>query len=129
MTTDKYIAIKWPHRAAVYSAPRRAKLISVTVYICVFVYNIPHFFLSSTMVLGKQCHAYAVSSTLTSVHSWFSFVLNAIIPFTMLIHMNYVIVKTVRKSRQMFGTKTGTATEGSDHGMDARQKNMRNAEN
>ena len=126
MTIDKYIAIKWPHRAATYSTPRRARLISVTVYICVFIYNIPHLFLSSTV--GKQCLAYAISSTLTSVYSWFSFVLNAIIPFTLLIHMNYVIVKTVRNSRKMFGTNTGNNTEGSGQGMDTRQKTMRSAE-
>ena len=29
----------------------------------------------------------------------------------------------------MFGANSGTATEGSGQGMDARQKNMRNAEN
>ena len=126
MTIDKYIAIKWPHRAATYSTPRRARLISVTVYIFVFIYNIPHLFLSSTV--GKQCLAYAISSTLTSVYSWFSFVLNAIIPFTLLIHMNYVIVKTVRNSRKMFGTNTGNNTEGSGQGMDTRQKTMRSAE-
>ena len=127
MTIDKYIAIKWPHRAATYSTPKRARLISVTVYVCAFIYNIPHFFLSSTV--GTQCLAYAISSTLTSVYSWFSFVLNAIIPFTLLIHMNYVIVKTVRNSRKMFGTNTGNNTEGSGRGMDTRQKTMKSAEN
>ena len=53
MTVDKYIAIKWPHRAATYSTPRRAKKIVVTIYVCVCIYNIPHFFLSS--VIGGQC--------------------------------------------------------------------------
>ena len=129
MTVDKYIAIKWPHRATTYSTPRRAKLISVVVYLCAFTYNIPNFFLSSTFARFNWCLAYAVSSTLTSVFSWFSFVLNAIIPFTLLIHMNNVIVKTVRKSRQMFGANGGTAREGSGQGMDVRQKNMKNAEN
>ena len=49
MTLDKYIAIKWPHRAATYSTSRRANLITVGVYVCVFIYNIPHFFLSSVI--------------------------------------------------------------------------------
>ena len=34
MTTDKYIAIKWPHRAATYSTPRRAKMIAVGLSVC-----------------------------------------------------------------------------------------------
>ena len=37
MTVDKYIAIKWPHRAATYSTPKRAKLIAVGVYVFAFI--------------------------------------------------------------------------------------------
>ena len=97
MALDKYIAVKWPHRAATYSTPRRAKLITVGVYVCVFIYNIPHFFLSS--VIGGHCFNFGISSVFSKVYSWFSFVINAIIPFTMLIYMNIVIVKAVRESR------------------------------
>ena len=43
MTMDKYIAIKWPHRAATYSIPERARMVTIILYICVFIYNIPHF--------------------------------------------------------------------------------------
>ena len=32
MTSDKYIAIKWPHRAAIYSTSRRA---TMTVMVCI----------------------------------------------------------------------------------------------
>ena len=34
MTIDKYIAIKWPHRAASYSTPKRAKANIAVVFIC-----------------------------------------------------------------------------------------------
>ena len=83
MTVDKYIAIKWPHKAANYSTQRRAKLIAVGLSICAFVYNSPHMF--STLLTDDQCFAYAVDSPITKVYSWFSLVLNAIIPFTLLI--------------------------------------------
>ena len=36
MTLDKYIAIKWPHRAATYSTPERAKLIVVGLSVFAF---------------------------------------------------------------------------------------------
>ena len=121
MTIDKYIAIKWPHRAATHSTPRRAKIIAVSLYVCAVSYNIPHFFLSS--VVGGQCQAYAIKSVITSAYSWFSFVLNAIIPFTLLIYMNFVIVKTVRNSHRMFGNDDATT------GMETRQKTMKSAEN
>ena len=127
MTIDKYIAIKWPHRAAIYSTPGRAKLIAVTIYFSVFVYNIPHFFLSS--VIGGQCFNFGISSVFSKVYSWLSFVLNAIIPFTMLIHMNFVIVKAVRKSRKMFRPGNKTMTEEKGQELDPRQRKMKSAEN
>ena len=33
MTIDKYIAIKWPHKAATFSTPGRAKLIIIPLFI------------------------------------------------------------------------------------------------
>ena len=99
MTIDKYIAIKWPHRAATYSTPRRTKWIVVGLYATVCLYNIPHPYLSS--VVGGQCFNFGIRSVFSRVYSWLSFVVNAIIPFTLLIHMNYVIVKTVRISHKM----------------------------
>ena len=117
MTMDKYIAIKWPHRAAAYSTPGRTKWIVVGLCLCVFIYNIPHLFLSR--VIGGQCFAYSVDKLITKVYSWLSFVLNAVIPFTLLIHMNYVIVKTVRNSHKMHGSS----------GIVTRQAAMESAEN
>ena len=127
MTLDKYIAVKWPHRAATYSTPQRAKMITVGVYVCVFIYNIPHFFLSS--VIGGQCFNFGISSVFSKVYSWFSFVLNAVIPFTMLIYMNFVIVKAVRKSRKMFRPNDKTIRKGKGEGLGARERTMKNAEN
>ena len=121
MTLDKYIAIRWPHKAAVHSTPRRAKVITVGLYIFTFVYNIPHLFLSG--MIGEVCISYGISSVFSRVHSWFSFVLNAIIPFTLLIYMNFIIVKTMRNSRKMFRTNDINT------GMNSREKAMKNAEN
>ena len=100
MTIDKFIAIKWPHKAATYSTPRRAKITVIILFTSVFIYNIPHLIISQ--VVGSECLGYASGGVVTKVYSWFSFVLNAIIPFVMLIYMNYVIIKKVRQSRQMF---------------------------
>ena len=126
MTVDKYIAIKWPHKAASHSTPRRARIIVTCVYICVFTYNIPHFFISA--IIGDQCLAYGVSSVFSKTYSWLSFVINAIIPFSSLIYMNYVIVKSVKASRKMFRTNETVSGTTKDHVMDKRQKTMKNAE-
>ena len=47
----------------------------------------------------------------------------------MLIHMNFVIVKAVRKSRKIFRLDEETTRRGRDQGMDTRRKTMKNAEN
>ena len=121
MTFDKFVAIKWPHRSAIYSTPRKAKMITVTIIICVAIYNLPHFFI--TTVVAGNCYGYSAKSIATKIYSWFTIVVNGIIPFTLLIHMNYVIVKTVRKSCRMFSSNVGSA------GIDARQKTMKSAQN
>ena len=120
MTIDKYIAIKFPHKAATYSTPRRAKIIIFIILTCGAMYNLPHFFI--TAVLAGNCYAYSARGILTKVYSWFTIVLNAVISFTLLIHMNYVIVKTVRKSRKMFSSNMETKETNS------RQNSMKKAE-
>ena len=121
MTADKYIAIRWPHKAATYSNPKRTKAIIVTILIVVSIYNLPHLF--TTGVVEGNCCGYSIESVLTKVYSWSTFVLNGVIPFTLLIHMNYVIVKTVRNSKHMFkGTDQITR-------MEKREKTMKSAEN
>ena len=124
MTIDKYVAIKWPHRAATYSTPRRARTIPLGVIACAFSYNIPHLFASS--LIGDQCFAYAVGGTMTRVYSWISFTVNGIIPFSMLIYMNSVIVQTVRNSRKMFRS---VITTNAGREKEARQRTMKSAEN
>ena len=79
MTLDKYIAIKFPHKAATYSTPNRAKRILFGIYIFVHIYNIPIIFM--TEFIRKNCISYANDDTITKVYSWCSFVINTIVPF------------------------------------------------
>ena len=130
MTIDKYIAIKWPHRAATYSTPNRAKIITSGVFVFTLSYNIPLFFVGG--LLGGQCVSYVVGGTITKVFSWITFIVNGVIPFSMLIYMNSVIVQTVRESRNMFGTTSTASNKNTldiNQGMDTRQRTMKSAEN
>ena len=127
MTIDKYTAIKWPHKATTYSTSGRVKMIALSLSACALCYNSPHLFLSR--VTSGQCIAYSVDKLITRVYSWFSFVLNAVIPFSMLIYMNYVIVRTVRNSRKMFTENDTTTGATRNQGMQGRQKAMKIAEN
>ena len=114
------IAIKWPHKAAILCTPERARIVVACLSLASFLYNIPHFFASA--IVGGICRAYVVNTPMVQVYSWVTFAINAVIPFTLLIHMNYVIVKTVKNSRKMFSSDNGNT------GMGVREKTMKNAE-
>ena len=134
LTIEKYIAIKLPHRAASYSTPKKAKATIAVVFICVVIYNVPHFLASE--LIGLQCFGYRAGGVVTKVYSWFSFVLNAICPFGLLIYMNFVIVKEIRQSRKMFSINDTSETRNirayqktMNAGLEMRQSAMKNAEN
>ena len=132
MTIDKYVAIKWPHKAATYSTPKRSKIIVLSVFMLALIYNSPHLLVAS--LVGDQCLTYVVGGTITKIFSWSTFVVNGVIPFSMLIHMNYVIVQTVRRSRKMFrlnatNTDIESSSQGINKGMSTRQGTMKSAEN
>ena len=131
MTIDKYIAIKWPHKAAIYSTPKRAKVTVIGVTLSIFIYNIPHFFI--TKMVGGVCIGYVAGGMFTIVYSWMSFIVNGLVPFTLLIYMNYVIVKKVRISRKMFEDHEGQGKLKGESQNNAantkRQQTMKNTEN
>ena len=129
MTIDKFIAIKWPHKATISCTAKRARMTLVGILICVIIYNVPHLFGSG--LVGDQCLAYVIGGKITKMYSWLSIVLNAIIPFSALIYMNYIIVKTVKGSLNMIGTNDETSQKknGITLGMETRQKIMKSAEN
>ena len=99
MTVDKYIAIKWPHKTAIYSTAKRAKMTIVGILFCTLIFNIPHFFISK--LIGSACVGYVAGGTFTVVYSWMSFIINGLVPFISLLYMNCVIIKIVRGSRKM----------------------------
>ena len=56
MSVDKYIAVKWPHKAAVYNTSKRAVITLIIIYISVIIFNIPNIFFSS--MVGNECVGY-----------------------------------------------------------------------
>ena len=128
MTVDKYIAIKWPHRAATYSTPRRAKFTILVVFISGMTYNTLHLFFSG--IIGKDCFGFLFGGIINKAYSWLTLVVNALIPFSMLLHMNYVILKKVRQSRNIFSTNNSQKEgQGQGNANQRRQKAMKNTEN
>ena len=128
MTIDKYVAIKWPHKAASYSTSKRAKIIITGVFICTLIENTHHIPMSG-LVRGR-CRSYVVGGIISVALTWVSFFVNGFIPFSMLIYMNYVIVQTIKNSGKMFGsTSKSQHVSDNNKGMETRQRKMKSAEN
>ncbi len=128
MTIDKFIAIKWPHKAATYSTPRRAKIALLCVHIFVILYNIPHLFLSG--IKANICRVYLKPVLFSPVHSWLSFVVNFIVPFSLLFFMNLVIIQQVKRSHQRFGERnSSTEVQSYNNPAQQRLKTQKNVEN
>ena len=124
MTVDKYIAIKWPHKAATYSTPKRAKFILIGVLIFSLIYNVRHIFMTS-LVEGK-CRVYVHGGLTAEVLTWITFIVNGIIPISMLIYMNFVIIQTVKNSGKLFESTSQFEHEShTKAGMEKRQRKMK----
>ena len=74
-------------------------------------------------MIGGQCFGYSAGGVITKIIPG-SVCFIGIIPFTLLLYMNGVIVKAVGDSRRMFGINDMYS-----EGMRTRNKTMRNAEN
>ena len=101
MTIDKFIAIKWPHKAATYSTPGRAKCTAIAIYVCCIIYNLPHLYF--TRLIDGYCLGYIVGGIYAKIYSWLNFTVDGIIPFSLLFTMNLTIVHKVRQSHKKFG--------------------------
>ena len=122
MTIDKYIVIKWPHKASVLSTPRRAKMVALGICTYSLVYNIKHLITFTTF--NGECMAYNREGLVNAIFSWMGFIFTGVIPISLLAYMNSVILRTVRKSGNIF-TNGGDSLEFSK----VRKKTMKSAEN
>ena len=87
---------------------KRAKFSIIVTIIFSFLYNIPHFFISSNT--GKiVCNAYgkAIKNVYGQMYYWLSFTLNFALPFVLLLMMNTVIIHTLRKRSEKIKRRPG----------------------
>ena len=72
MTFDKCFAIILPHKSLSFCTPKRARLLLLIAFITMVIFNSP-----------------------------LSFIVTSIVPFLSLVIMNFIIIRTVRKSRKL----------------------------
>ncbi len=106
MTFDKYFAITWPHKAMLHSTPKKTKITLAVLLTITLIYNIPHLFITELVGDSQDiCLGYSRDGWFPRVFSWISFTFNCIVPFFLLVMMNYKIVQTVRQSKKQFHSK------------------------
>ena len=104
MTYDKFYAIKYPHKSASFSTPKRCKIAICTIFAFVCIYNIPYHFITKLLIgpLGPICQGYAGTHTIIKIFSWVTFVMNGLIPLCSLVIMNIHILYLIRSTRHRF---------------------------
>ena len=99
MTFDKCFAIILPHKSLSFCTPQRARLLLLIAFITMVIFNSPHFYLTKFVI--SDCSAYAIKGKLVTVYLYLSFIVTSIVPFLSLVIMNFIIIRAVKKSRQL----------------------------
>jgi len=101
MTVDRYIAVCYPLQSKSICTPKRAKIILSVLFTVMAIYNLPFYFFARSF--GKNmCVSLAVSSTFATVMSWVGSAMNSVIPFSIILTLNSLIINAIRKRRQHF---------------------------
>ena len=95
MTFERFYSIIRPHKAASFSTVKKDKITIVCIFVFFTIFNIPHSFLSD--VDGLRCVPWGKATHLIGRFHFYSEMTTAfILPFTLLLIMNCVIIKTLR---------------------------------
>ena len=98
MTFDRFYSIIRPHKAVSFNTVKRAKFTIVCIVAFSVIFNIPNYFM--TVHEGRQCVPYVtgIDTIYGQIFYWFSFAINFILPFVLLLIMNSFIIHVIRKS-------------------------------
>ena len=112
MTFERFYSIVKPHKATSFNTTKKAK---ITIFCCLIfscLFNVPNLFLSINE--GVRCVALGMPSPFIEMYFWLTFVVAVILPFTLLLTMNGVIIHTLktRSSNQL----TNFGNQGQDKG-------------
>ena len=97
MTFGRFYSILMPLKAASFNTVKRARFTIICIYVFGFAFNIPQAFLVGSETY--QCNPYGKAGYVPygMVYYWFSFVINYVLPFLLLLSMNSVIIHKIRQ--------------------------------
>ena len=122
LTFDRFYSIMKPHKASSINTSKRAK---ITVAVCAtfsILYNSPHLFISSYQT--GQCVPFeaGMKFLVGKIYYWFSYGINFVLPFVLLLTMNSFIIATIRRSRLFRTTTTYNQGHGKSEGQSQKTK-------
>ena len=113
MTVDRCLAVCYPLQAKSICTTRKAKVTLSIVFVTIVIYCIPHYFYAR--VIGKNnCQGLGVKGTLSTIMSWAGVALNSVIPFTVILILNSLIINTIRKRSNYFTGNQAMSTKKTD---------------
>ena len=97
MTFTRFYSIIRPHKAASFNTVKRAKITIVAIIIFCVIYNIPHLYITATD--GARCGPFgkAMKTSIGKFYYFFSLFINIGVPFVMLLIMNSIIIREIRR--------------------------------
>ena len=113
MTFDRFYSIIIPHKAASFNTVKIAKVTIIIIVIVCFSYNIPHLFVTDN--IGWECAPYggALGTVLGEIYYWMSLAIQCVVPFTLLLIINSVIIHKIR-ARSVFKQEVISAGDEND---------------
>ena len=95
MTLDRLIVVKFPLKARTICTARRAKIVIFISFISTSLYGLPFLKLSGVSRDGLECVIFLKKTLFTQVCTWVTTCLNILLPFTTLLVLNTLIIRTM----------------------------------
>ena len=101
MTFERFYSIIQPHKAASFNTVKKAKITIACIYLFVFLYCSPYFFVSGNN--GKFCvgNRFASDNVWAELYHWLTEIVMFFFPFASLLIMNSFIIHTLRKRSKL----------------------------
>ena len=104
---------------------KRAKITIIFLVTVSILYNIPHVFITTN--IGRQCTPYGtvMSKSYGQFYFWFTVTIQFLIPYTLLLIWNGVIIHTLRKRSAMFDSEEGhSQSQGHENKMKSSERQI-----
>ena len=107
MTFDRFYSIIRPHKATSFNTMKRAKITIISIITFGIVYNIPHVLITTNN--ERNCIPYGAILTKPygQFYFWFTFTIKFLIPYTLLLIWNGIIIHTLYKRSSLFKLDEG----------------------